>query len=103
MAKSNVPVPKDFPFAAVLWDDAHSASIDVIDKNSVAFDHKPMPIITTGWILRDDAIGISICCEYADKGDYRGRTFIPRAMVKAVKVIQKAKTIPPPTPPPPTE
>lgn len=83
-----------FPFVAVEWDDAWGDMHEIITPEEVGTKHKPTKMETRGWLLRDDERGLSIFNERClDEGDnsYRGRTFIPRAMVKKVKVISKTR------------
>lgn len=52
----------------------------------VAVAHKPMVIHTLGYLLREDDVGVSLANEYYDEDEtYRGRTFVPRAMVISIK------------------
>ena len=72
----------NLPLALVVWNDAWTdESATTLD--TVAAKHRPEPINTLGWILRDDDVGITIANEYYDN-TYRGRTFIPRGMVLTV-------------------
>ena len=68
--------------ALILWDDAWSDQ-EPVTEYAAGVAHAPEQINTLGWILRDDEIGITVVNEfYGDK--YRGRTFIPRGMVRTV-------------------
>lgn len=72
-------------FVTVLWDDAHSPkSTDMVDANELGAVHRIAPILTAGWLLRDDATGITVACEYLDDNDFRGLTFVPRSLVREV-------------------
>lgn len=50
--------------------------------------HKPMEVKTRGWLLVDDTEGVSVANEESTTADgstvFRGRTFIPRAMIQSV-------------------
>ncbi len=90
-------LPKDGKFAFVLWDDAHSpAATAVYDKESVSTIHGSMPILTGGWILRDDAKGVTLAGEYCGDEEFRGVTFVPRSLVVEMRLLpplrQSSKT-----------
>ena len=72
------------PFVIVSWNDPNSSSVEVITEENIADFHKPEPMETGGWLLRDDAEGVSLANERyfeKDKPRYRGHTFISRALV----------------------
>lgn len=74
---------------AVIWEDARSSSTDVYTATDLP--HEPILICTVGWEIRNDERGISVVNEYCGDLDYRGHTFVPRALVKDVKILKKAK------------
>lgn len=83
-------LPKDKPFAFVLWNDAHSpAATEVYDAESVQAVHGSLPIITGGWVLRNDDRGITVAGEYCGGTEYRGVTFVPKAMVVEIHLVPK--------------
>lgn len=62
--------------------------------HGIAATHGPMPVQTIGWLLLDDAVGISIANEQStqDGADvFRGRTFVPRAMIVKVTPYRLTK------------
>jgi hypothetical protein len=68
-------------FAIVEWNDAHADFSDV-SLTDVHHGHKPTIMHTAGWVLKDDPDGVSIAAEFCPSdGTYRGRTFIPRAII----------------------
>jgi hypothetical protein len=67
----------DLPFWTVLWHDAHGSGVGEVELAEIP--HEPTWIITNGYLLREDAIGITIAGEYTENNTYRSRTFIPRA------------------------
>lgn len=75
----------------VIWSDAFSSkATDVFEAGDVP--HGLFPVETYGILLKDDSVGVSIACEtyYNDSEkvwEYRGHTFIPRAMVVDVKPV----------------
>lgn len=77
------------PIVAVIWEDARSSSTDTYSASDLP--HEPILICTVGWEIRSDERGISIVNEYCGDQDYRGHTFVPRALVKHVTVLKKAK------------
>lgn len=89
---------KNLPLVLVEWLDAWVRADVPVTLEDVGQSHKPEIIHTLGWILRDDEAGISLANEFYDD-TYRGRTFIPRAMIKTVipynlskKRVKKAVT-----------
>lgn len=70
-------------FVSVLWDDAWKASVD---EGDIGESHRPARMETRGWLLRADDIGVTLADERCldDDTAYRGRTFIPRAMIVSV-------------------
>ena len=72
----------NLPLVIVEWNDAVNWDSPV-SLQDVAGCHRPEIVHTLGWILKDDEVGISLATEYYDES-YRGRSFIPRAMIKTV-------------------
>lgn len=85
----------DLPFVTCIWNDAWIFTDEFITMETAHLKHKPMPVETTGWLMIDDAEGVSIanerCLDPENAGAYRGRTFIPRAMVKSIKPFKHAR------------
>lgn len=75
------------PLVVVVWNDAWASETAVTQTELV---HKPEKIVTIGWLLRDDEVGVQLANEHYDE-TYRGRTFIPRGMVQSVTHYQLAK------------
>lgn len=71
-------------FAVVSWGDAHSTEDEVKETE---IKHEPWTIKTYGWVLRSDAVGVTLAGEWVDGGTWRARTFIPRAMVIEEQVL----------------
>ena len=66
------------PLVVLEWDDAWTTETPAtLDGHLV---HKPERVTTIGWLLKDDAVGVQLANEFYDE-TYRGRTFVPRAMV----------------------
>jgi len=80
------------PLVIVHWLDAWTNELGVTVED-VGATHKPMPVQTIGWLLKEDETGISLANEYFDDGSYRGRTFIPRSLV-----VKVTPYVPPRTP-----
>lgn len=73
------------------WGDAHES---VSPHDHVDLKHKATVMQSVGWLMRDDEAGLSIFNERClDQGEesYRGRTFIPRAMVRSVTPVIKPR------------
>lgn len=85
-----------FPFAAIRWQDAHCMS----GTSEVALHeihHGPAHYTRFGYILRQDAEGVTIASEASDESTYRNVDFIPAKMIVEVQVLKlsvpKAKKI----------
>lgn len=75
------------PLVLVVWDDAWQDQDNFATVHGVAQTHAPLAVQTLGWLLVDNETGISVANERSsDNGTdtYRGRTFVPRAMVRSV-------------------
>jgi hypothetical protein len=79
------------PLVAVAWDDAQSSSGDFVDPTSLDVVHCPKLVLTIGWLLRDDTIGVSVCNEFVEGIGYRGHTFVPRSLIQSVKTLKKPR------------
>lgn len=79
----------------MVWNDAWVDANDPVNLADVAASHKPKVIKTIGYVLQDDEVGISIANEhYGDEDVYRGRTFVPRAMVVTLTLQKITKPRP---------
>ena len=79
----------ELPLVSVSWDDRGASRGDFIDAASLIQAHRPTRVNTIGWLLCDDPVGVSVCNEFVEGIGYRGHTFIPRPLIKTVKVIKK--------------
>jgi hypothetical protein len=75
----------------VVWEDAWGDKTDEINVEDVAASHTAKKVVTVGWLLLDDASGVSVANEDCGRGWFRGRTFIPRGMNPKVEDIMKPK------------
>lgn len=72
----------------VTW---HDAQANATREYSKARDHAPVTMHTVGWLMDQDDVGVSVCCErFQEDGQwcYRGHTFVPQGMVVSVEPIQ---------------
>jgi hypothetical protein len=79
---------------AVQWYDAWADAHENVSLADASERHKPTLMETLGWLVRDTEVGVSIFNERClDQGEesYRGRTFIPRAMVRSVTPVIKPR------------
>ena len=82
------------PFTPVLvqWDDAHASSgIHTLDE--VEEFHKAKPTFTVGFLVKNDASGVTVamdCWEQEDEGCHTV-TFIPRWMIRSIVKLARAK------------
>lgn len=73
------------PFAYVRWDDASSpGAADVFSLDNIAAVHGCMPIVTAGWVLKEDAEGITLASEFCGGTEFRGLTHVRAAMITEV-------------------
>ena len=96
----NIP---SLPLVLCIWHDANVGGDDAVTLENVAAYHKPTIVHTLGWLLKDDADGVTIVNEFYDN-TYRGRTFVPRPMIVDViyhKLSKFPKPRRPAAPPPP--
>jgi hypothetical protein len=91
-------------FAYVLWNDAHSpGSTTVVDASTDMLDvHGSVPILTAGWVLRHNDVGITLAAEFCGGNDYRGVTHIPASMIVEVAVTRPPRERKKPKPAPET-
>lgn len=78
----------------VTWHDAWADHDNFTSAHGLAQTHEPMVVESLGWVIQDDANGISIVNEKSiEDGSaiYRGRTFIPRAMIQKVVPYKLSK------------
>jgi len=76
----------------VEWHDAHSpGSTEVVTAEEIHKVHHPLLMTTVGWILADDAVGITIAGEWCGDHEYRNVTFIPRVLVVNVRAVRAPK------------
>lgn len=71
------------PFVLVEWDDAWVVADSPATLIQARAAHRPERLTTVGWVLQDDETGIQVANEFFDD-TWRGRTFIPRALVAKV-------------------
>jgi hypothetical protein len=80
-----LPLPQHPRFGFVFWNDAHSLhATDVVELHDLGKLHGSTPIITSGWIMKDDDIGVSVCSEFCGGTAFRNSTFILKHMVQEI-------------------
>ena len=72
------------PLVLVEWDDAWADATAAVTERDVGDSHKAEVIRTLGWLLKEDDKGVSVAAEYCADGSYRGRSFIPRGMIRSM-------------------
>lgn len=77
----------DKKLVKVTWLDAQASATNAYAEYEIP--HAPIEINTLGWLLRQDEHGVSIANEWCTDATYRGLTFIPHGMIKAVEDIIK--------------
>jgi hypothetical protein len=83
--------------ALVEWLDAHSPSATLdVTEDALEGVHGPLTILTVGWVLRSDAVGVTIgseaCIDTDQTQSYRSTTFVPRALVVAERPLGRPRT-----------
>lgn len=79
-------LPNAPPFVMVEWEDAHGSTATDIDASNIDEHHHPMVLFSSGWLLKQDREGVSICTEFTGSS-HRGHTFIKHENVVAIWVI----------------
>lgn len=86
------------PIVVVQWEDADAGSpTTAYAESEIEGVHRTTLCETVGYLLRHDDRGVTVFDDaYEDGGQFwfRGRTFIPAGMVKAVTVLAGAKRPP---------
>lgn len=80
-------VVNHYPLVIIVWEDAWGGAHTPVTAFDIDAEHLPLTVQTLGWLLKDDDKGVSVFNErYSDGGEdvWRGRSFIPRAMIKSV-------------------
>jgi len=80
-------------FISCKWLDAWTDGVDDTTLEKVKEKHRPIEMETRGWLLVDDDVGISLFYERSLESpqSYRGRTFIPRGMIKSIDILNISK------------
>ena len=111
MSGVGVNKTKKYQFVVVEWNDAWQDQENFVTAHGIAATHEPMPVETMGLLILDDETGVSIVNERSpgrDQDTYRGRTLVPRLMIKSVTPYRLVRIRPrkprtPKTPIPSTE
>jgi hypothetical protein len=78
------------PFVVCIWDDAWADATAGTTLQDAHEKHMPTVMETRGWLVVDTDRGISLFYERClDKGEeyYRGRTFIPRPLIRSLTPV----------------
>lgn len=83
-------------FVEVEWDDAWVDDDNFQSAHAMTLTHQPMRVRTRGWLIVDDATGVSLANEISTEITsgaevFRGRTFILRSMVRSVTPYKMVK------------
>lgn len=87
-------MPTQKPLVLVLWNDAWVDDDNFSTAHGIATTHGPMPVQTLGWLVHDDELGVSVANEQSTQDGhdvFRGRTFVPRAMIQSVTPYKLTK------------
>lgn len=85
--------PKTPPLVMVTWNDAHS-DLDQAWIQADGFSHAPLRVTTVGWVVHQDAEGITLFSESivdAETASFRARSFIPRGMIVEISILASKK------------
>lgn len=79
----------------VQWLDAWQDQENFTTAHGIKATHEPLPVQTIGWLIHEDEIGVSVANEQSTEDGhdvFRGRTFVPRLMIKSVTPFNLTKT-----------
>lgn len=79
------------PLVIVEWTDAWGDNEVAISMEDVESHHRALIVETMGWLLREDENGVSLANEVYNS-NFRGRTFIPRGMIKSITPYRLTRT-----------
>lgn len=85
---------KDPTLVLVVWEDAHADASEALSLEDMAVKHRAAVFQTVGWLIIEDEKGVSVANERClDAGDevYRGRTFIPKSLIRSVTPVFKPR------------
>jgi hypothetical protein len=98
------------PLVKIIWNDAHGSAGMSYQEHEIP--HQTIQIETVGWLLREDAIGVSVANEHCGDGAWRGVTFVPAGMLVGRPLLvapatatrrRRTPRTPPPAAAPPSE
>jgi hypothetical protein len=72
----------------VTWLDAHQSMMDPIGEESLDEFHTPCFTQSVGFVLREDARGISIAGCFDEDEDGDRCLFVPKGMIEQVRVLK---------------
>ena len=85
--------PQEPRFVEIQWIDAWADGVDDVTFETVADKHQPLVMHTRGWLLLDNDTGVSLFYERClNPLSYRGRTFIPRGMIRSIEDFPTKRT-----------
>ena len=81
-------------FVAVKWQDAHCIS-GATEMAEHEIPHAPALYTAYGFVLRNDAVGVTIANEVSGENTYRSINFIPAGMIVEIQPLTVKATKPP--------
>ena len=86
------PTPP-YKFVAVTWHDAWSPEATAIfDAKDTTEEHGPMPVVTCGWLVRDEKESIRLACEwFVGTTHFRGTTCILKVNIVEMREMTLKK------------
>jgi hypothetical protein len=84
----------ELQFVQMVWNDAWQDQENFSSAHGIKSTHEPMKVETIGWLIQDDEVGVSLANERSTQDGidvFRGRTFVPRAMVQSVTPFKLTK------------
>jgi hypothetical protein len=84
----------DRQLVLVKWLDAWQDQENFSTAHGISATHEPMPVETLGWLIEDDDVGVRVVNERSTQDGhdvFRGRTFVPRAMIQSVTPFNLTK------------
>ena len=78
---------------AVVWVDAHASTQAELSTDEIS-QIEPTVYTSYGKLVRCDATLVAVAADERDDGRFRGITYIPRGMVKAIKPLHRRRRRP---------
>lgn len=80
----------NYPMVLVSWNDAYSpAATEEFNATDLSQLQKPIPIVTSGWLIHEDDVRLIVGGEWAGDDSFRNVTVVPRGMMTNIEFLKK--------------